>query len=92
MKLRRRTEKRKQLRDKRKEAAALRKTHALCDHGDDERIYFSHEEADADRTPPTICVDCGLPRLRVKVIRGGEPRPLPEGGELAIRGIFRRKE
>jgi hypothetical protein len=74
----------------RRDAAELRKKHSLCEHGDDERTYFSQEEIEADkRTPRVVCSQCGKKKLRVAILRDG---PLPAGGEIVIRDILRREE
>lgn len=42
----------------REQAAALRLKHHLCPHSDDERVYGSQAEADADKSQAVICEAC----------------------------------
>lgn len=55
----------------RREAADLREQHGLCLCSDEEKIFASHAEADADKSPAVICHDCGKQKLRVIVVRTG---------------------
>jgi hypothetical protein len=74
----------------RRDAADLRRKHGLCEHGDEEKVYFSQEEINVDKkTPRVVCGECGKKKLRVAILRDG---PLPAGGEIVIRDILRREE
>jgi hypothetical protein len=80
MKPRRRTQKREEQRQWRKQAIAARAEHNLCrcPDGDDVRTYDSTEECRADDSPYLTCETCGLGRLRIKAVRDPGYGPLEQ--------------
>lgn len=55
------------------DAANTRVQNGLCLCADEIRIYANNAEADADKSPATICETCGKPKLRVALtVPGGE--------------------
>jgi hypothetical protein len=68
---RNRSELRAGVRAARKEARKARQEGGLCMHGDDERLFSSHAEAEADGEPVKVCEECGRPKLIVKCVNVG---------------------
>jgi hypothetical protein len=55
----------------RDEAFILRMQHDLCLHQDDERVYRSDAERQADDRPAAKCSECGKVRLVVSIMANG---------------------
>jgi hypothetical protein len=86
-------EKEKDLDRARRNAAVARRLHEMCKHGDEEKVYFSQDEIEADRARPNVtCEVCQKPKLRLAILWDGPPRPLPEFGDLAIKDLLRGEE